>query len=136
MISVIGGEGNGGIIYPDLHYGRDALVGIALALSHLAEKGKSLTELRDGYPHYEMYKGKVQLTPSTRTDEILEKMANHYKSELIDRTDGVKIDLPDSWIHLRKSNTEPIIRIYTEASSFEKAEKLGGEVRKIIGSLI
>lgn len=134
--AVIGGEGNGGIIYPQLHYGRDALVGIALALSHLAETGKSLSELRRSFPQYEMYKGKVQLTPDTPTDEILEKMADHFSNEQLDRTDGVKIDLEDSWIHLRKSNTEPIIRIYTEASSYARAEELGGEVRKIIESLV
>lgn len=134
--AVIGGEGNGGIIYPQLHYGRDALVGIALALSHLAETGKSLSVLRRSFPQYEMYKGKVQLTPDTPTDEILEKMADHFSNEQLDRTDGVKIDLEDSWIHLRKSNTEPIIRIYTEASSYARAEELGGEVRKIIESLV
>ena len=134
--AVIGGEGNGGIIYPDLHYGRDSLVGIALALSHLAETGKTLSELRQSYPQYEMYKGKVKLTPDTPTDEILAKMADHFKNESINRTDGVKIDLADSWIHLRKSNTEPIIRIYTEASSYERAEELGAQVRKIIESLV
>ena len=122
--TVIGGEGNGGIIYPDSHYGRDSLVGVALFLSHLAHKKISCKELRDSYPSYFMSKNKIQLTPKINVDEILEKMAATYKKEEVNTIDGVKIDFADEWIHLRKSNTEPIIRIYTEAFSQEKADAL------------
>lgn len=121
----IGGEGNGGIIYPELHYGRDSLVGIALFLSHLAEQEKSVKELRDSYPAYFMGKKKIELTPEIDVDGLLKKVENNYKSEEISTVDGVKIDFADEWVHLRKSNTEPIIRIYTEAPTQEKADALG-----------
>jgi phosphomannomutase len=134
--AVIGGEGNGGVIYPELHYGRDALVGVAIALSRLAETGIPLSKLKKGYPIYEMSKDKVQLKEGMDVDAILEKVANSYSGANIDRTDGVKIDLPESWIHLRKSNTEPIIRIYTEAGTRAIALDLAKEVRELIQSLL
>lgn len=120
----IGGEGNGGIIYPELHYGRDSLVGIALFLSHLAEQNKSVSDLRVSYPPYFMGKKKIELTPKIDVDSILKKVEEAYKQEEISTVDGVKIDFADEWVHLRKSNTEPIIRIYTEASTQEKANVL------------
>jgi phosphomannomutase len=110
--AVIGGEGNGGIIYPELHYGRDSLVGIALFLSHLAHEKKSLSELRDLYPKYTISKNKIELTPEINVDEVLVKMAQKYADEEVDTTDGVKIYIGKEWVHLRKSNTEPIIRIF------------------------
>lgn len=122
--TVIGGEGNGGIIYPDSHYGRDSLVGVALFLSHLAHKKMSCKELRDSYPSYFMSKNKIQLTPQINVDEILETMASKYKDEDVNTIDGVKIDFENEWVHLRKSNTEPIIRIYTESTSQESADTL------------
>ncbi|WP_237275550.1 phosphoglucosamine mutase [Tenacibaculum ovolyticum] len=122
--TVIGGEGNGGIIYPDSHYGRDSLVGVALFLSHLARKKISCKELRDSYPSYFMSKNKIQLTPQINVDEILETMASKYKDEDVNMIDGVKIDFENEWVHLRKSNTEPIIRIYTESTSQESADTL------------
>jgi len=122
--AVIGGEGNGGIIYPASHYGRDSLVGIALFLSHLANKKTSCKELRDSYPSYFMSKNKIQLTPQIDVDEILKIMASKYTNENVNTIDGVKIDFADEWIHLRKSNTEPIIRIYTEAKSQQTANDL------------
>ncbi|WP_282043451.1 phosphoglucosamine mutase [Winogradskyella flava] len=121
---VIGGEGNGGIIYPELHYGRDALVGVALFLSLLAEKKMTVSELRATYPNYFMSKKKIQLTPGLDVDGILKTMASNYSHEKLTTVDGVKIDFADSWAHLRKSNTEPIIRIYTEAQSQETADTL------------
>jgi phosphomannomutase len=121
---VIGGEGNGGIIYPELHYGRDALVGVALFLSLLAEKKMTVSELRATYPNYYMSKKKIQLTPSLDVDGILKTMETNYSHEKLTTIDGVKIDFADSWVHLRKSNTEPIIRIYTEAPSQEAADTL------------
>ncbi|TBN06648.1 phosphoglucosamine mutase [Hyunsoonleella flava] len=121
---VIGGEGNGGIIYPELHYGRDALVGIALFLSLLAEKGMKVSELRKTYPNYFMSKKKIQLTPDLDVDGILKAMEERYQNEQLTTIDGVKIDFSESWVHLRKSNTEPIIRIYTEAKSQEEADDL------------
>jgi phosphomannomutase len=130
--AVIGGEGNGGIIYPKLHYGRDALVGIALMLSHLARSGQTLSKLRAGYPQYFMAKHKIELQPGLDVDAVLAAVAKHYAQHTIDKTDGVKIDLPDRWIHLRKSNTEPIIRIYTEASTAQHAEALAQEVKGVI----
>lgn len=134
--AVIGGEGNGGIIYPDLHYGRDALVGIALTLSLLAERDTTLLELRKEYPKYEMSKGKVQLTPGLKVDQLLEGVASHFSNEEIDRTDGVKVDFANSWAHLRKSNTEPIIRIYTEAGSMEEAKALASDIERLIQSML
>ncbi|WP_243471722.1 phosphoglucosamine mutase [Winogradskyella sp. MH6] len=121
---VIGGEGNGGIIYPELHYGRDALVGVALFLSLLAEKKLSVSALRATYPNYFMSKKKIQLTPQLDVDAILSTMEANYSHETLTTIDGVKIDFSDSWVHLRKSNTEPIIRIYTEAQSQEAADDL------------
>lgn len=121
----IGGEGNGGIIYPELHYGRDSLVGIALFLSHLAEKDMKVSELRASYPAYFMGKMKIELTPEIDVDNLLDQIQEKYKNEEISTVDGVKIDFENEWVHLRKSNTEPIIRIYTEASTQEKSDALG-----------
>ncbi len=121
---VIGGEGNGGIIYPELHYGRDALVGVALFLSLLAERKMKVSELRASYPNYYMSKKKIQLTPGLDVDGILRTMESNYSHEKLTTIDGVKIDFADNWVHLRKSNTEPIIRIYTEAPSQESADNL------------
>ena len=122
--AVIGGEGNGGIIYPELHYGRDSLVGIALFLSHLAEVNTTVSELRKRYTSYFMSKKKIELTPQLDVDAILKAMATRYASEEINTIDGVKIDFAENWVHLRKSNTEPIIRIYTEAKSQKEADAL------------
>lgn len=133
--AVIGGEGNGGIIYPELHYGRDSLVGIALFLTHLAEKKMKVSELRKTYPSYFMSKNKIELTPELDVDALLSKVAEVYSEEEISTIDGVKIDFEDHWVHLRKSNTEPIIRIYTEAKSQaaadEAAEKMIMEIKNI-----
>lgn len=134
--TVIGGEGNGGIIYPDSHYGRDSLVGVALFLSHLAHKKVSCKTLRDSYPSYFMSKNKIQLTPKIDVDKILATMAEKYKKEEVNTIDGVKIDFADEWIHLRKSNTEPIIRIYTEAKSQEKADELAERFIREIQEII
>jgi phosphomannomutase len=130
--AVIGGEGNGGIIYPELHYGRDSLVGIALFLSYLADLRISVSALRKTYTSYFMSKKKIQLTPELDVDELLKAMEVKYASEEINTIDGVKIDFDDNWVHLRKSNTEPIIRIYTEAKSQEEADHLAD---KIIGEI-
>jgi phosphomannomutase len=130
--AVIGGEGNGGIIYPELHYGRDSLVGIALFLSHLAELNIPVSELRKTYPSYFMSKKKIQLTPDLDVDAILKAMGEKYASEDIKTIDGVKIDFTENWVHLRKSNTEPIIRIYTEATSQEAADSLADRFIKEI----
>ncbi|MFK8281756.1 phosphoglucosamine mutase [Capnocytophaga cynodegmi] len=121
---VIGGEGNGGIIYPELHYGRDALVGVAVFLSLLATKDYSVKQLRESYPAYFMSKNKIELTPDVNVDNILKKMAEKYSNENVNTIDGVKIDFAESWSHLRKSNTEPIIRIYTEAKTQKDADDL------------
>lgn len=126
--AIIGGEGNGGIIYPETHYGRDSLVGVALFLTHLANQTKTVAELRASYPQYFMSKNKIELTPSIDVDLILEKMAEKYATEEITTIDGVKIDFAEEWAHLRKSNTEPIIRIYTEAKTQEKADALALKV--------
>lgn len=135
--TVIGGEGNGGIIYPESHYGRDSLVGVALFLSHLAKSGLSCKKLRDSYPEYYMSKNKIQLTPELDVDAILEQMAVKYKNETVNTIDGVKVDFADEWLHLRKSNTEPIIRIYTESGSQETADALAfraiDEIKEIAG---
>ena len=133
--AVIGGEGNGGVIYPELHYGRDALVGVALFLTLLAKEGKKVSELKAGYPPYAIAKNKIQLTPEIDVDAILEAVKEKFKAEKITDIDGVKIDFPDSWVHLRKSNTEPIIRIYSEASTMDKANELAEEIKKVIASL-
>ena len=122
--AIIGGEGNGGIIYPELHYGRDALVGVALFLSLLAERGGSVQQLRESYPAYFMSKNKIQLTEQINPDQILKAMEQKYAYEQTTTIDGLKIDFADSWVHLRKSNTEPIIRIYTEAKSQKEADAL------------
>ena len=134
--AVIGGEGNGGIIYPDLHYGRDSLVGIALFLTHLAVEKKSMTDLRDSYPKYVISKNKIELTPEIDVDLILEKMALKYAEKEVDTTDGVKIYIEKEWVHLRKSNTEAIIRIYSEASDEEAANKLANRIISEIKALI
>ena len=134
--AVIGGEGNGGVIYPAAHYGRDALVGIALFLTHLAKSGKSVSALRASYPSYYMSKQKVDLTPETNIDEILLFIKENYKNEDINEIDGVKIEFKDRWVHLRKSNTEPIIRIYSEAPSIEEAAQLGKEVINQIKNIV
>ena len=134
--TVIGGEGNGGIIYPASHYGRDSLVGVALFLSHLAQQKVSCKTLRDRYPNYFMSKKKIQLTPQIDVDQILVDMANRYANEDINTIDGVKIDFEKEWVHLRKSNTEPIIRIYTESDSQDRADALAdriiAEIKEII----
>ncbi|MER3317084.1 MAG: phosphoglucosamine mutase [Allomuricauda sp.] len=135
--AIIGGEGNGGIIYPESHYGRDALVGTALFLMLMAERGGTVAELRASYPSYFMSKKKIQLTPDLDVDALLEAMHNKYKDEEVSIIDGVKIDFPENWVHLRKSNTEPIIRIYTEAKSQEEADGLAdriiNEIKEVAG---
>ncbi|OAV66400.1 Phosphomannomutase/phosphoglucomutase [Bacteroidales bacterium Barb6XT] len=133
--AVIGGEGNGGIIYPESHYGRDALVGIALFLTLLAKKHIKASELRASYPSYFISKQKVELTAGIDTDAVLAKVKERFVSYDITDIDGVKIDFPDKWVHLRKSNTEPIIRVYAEARTMQKAEELGGDVIRIIRDL-
>ena len=133
--AIIGGEGNGGIIYPESHYGRDALVGIALFLTQLAESKLSVSALRATYPDYHISKNKVELSPSIDVDNILKQVAINFKDQEVNTIDGVKIDFPDKWVHLRKSNTEPIIRIYAEAQTMEIANSLVGEIQSIIKSL-
>ena len=130
--AVIGGEGNGGVIYPELHYGRDALVGAALFLTYLAEKGMTMTELRKTYPAYFASKNKIELTPAIDVDKVLREMKSRYANEKVNDTDGVKIDFPENWVHLRKSNTEPIIRVYTEAKTMAEADALA---RRIIAEI-
>lgn len=134
--AIIGGEGNGGVIYPELHYGRDALVGIALFLSHLAEKKCKVSDLRYALPDYVISKNKIELTPEIDVDLILASIAERYKMYTISTIDGVKIDLENEWIHLRKSNTEPIIRIYSESNSIAKAEHLAKTIIDNIGEII
>jgi phosphomannomutase len=133
--AIIGGEGNGGIIYPELHYGRDALVGIALFLSHLAKTGMTTSQLRDSYPKYVISKNKIELTPEIDVDLILKQMTELHKNDEVDTTDGVKIYFGEEWVHLRKSNTEPIIRIYSESTSEEKANELAYKIMDEIRSL-
>lgn len=130
--AVIGGEGNGGVIYPESHYGRDALVGIALFLSSLAHKGCKVSELRATFPEYFIAKNRIDLTPSTDVDAILVKVKELYANEQVNDIDGVKIDFPDKWVHLRKSNTEPIIRVYSEASTMEAADALGKQIMQVV----
>jgi phosphomannomutase len=134
--AVIGGEGNGGIIYPELHYGRDSLVGIALFLSHLAHKKMSMTALRASYPNYEMAKKKIDLKAGIDVDAILDKMAKKYQHEEVDTVDGVKIYIGKEWVHLRKSNTEPIIRVYTESKDASAASTLADRIISEINELI
>ena len=130
--AVIGGEGNGGIIYPELHYGRDALVGVALFLTYLAKKGIKVSELKKEFPSYHIVKNKVSLSPNLDVDSLLNKVKVNFNKEKITDIDGVKIDFAEGWVHLRRSNTEPIIRIYSEAQTAEKAEELAESVMKII----
>ena len=130
--AVIGGEGNGGVIYPECHYGRDALVGIALFLSSLAQKGCKVSELRATLPDYYIAKNRIDLTPATDIDAILAKVKQMYAGQQVNDIDGVKIDFPDKWVHLRKSNTEPIIRIYSEAATMEEADALGKQMMKLV----
>lgn len=135
--AVIGGEGNGGIIVPELHYGRDAMAGVALFLSHLAKAGKTAAELRATYPHYHMVKDRIDLTPDIDLEHVLMQLREKYAHEELTVVDGVKIDFPDKWVHLRKSNTEPIIRVYAEAKSAEEAatlvNRMKGEVERLVG---
>ncbi len=133
--AIIGGEGNGGVIYPASHYGRDALVGIALFLTYLAKEKKTVSELKTTYPSYFIAKQKVELTPEINVDAILSAVKKKFSSYDITDIDGVKIDFPDKWAHLRKSNTEPIIRIYSEAPSMQEAENLGSELISIINAM-
>jgi phosphomannomutase len=130
--AVIGGEGNGGVIYPDLHYGRDALVGIALFLTHLAKSDTTVSRLRAKYPAYIISKNKIELTPGIDVDKVLEEVQKKYKNQPINTIDGVKIEFDKEWVHLRKSNTEPIIRIYAESDLEAKADNLA---RKIISDI-
>ncbi|MBQ9077669.1 MAG: phosphoglucosamine mutase [Muribaculaceae bacterium] len=134
--AVIGGEGNGGVIYPAAHYGRDALVGVGLFLSLLAKSGKKVSELKKTYPSYAIAKSKIELTPSINVDAILEAVKEKFSHERITDIDGVKIDFPNSWVHLRKSNTEPIIRIYSEAATMSEAEGLAQEIKDVIKSMV
>ena len=134
--AVIGGEGNGGIIYPDLHYGRDSLVGIALFLTHLSKENKTVSELRATYPPYFMGKKKIDLLPTIDVDALLDKMKVEFQQEEISTIDGVKIDFEKNWVHLRKSNTEPIIRIYTEAPTQSEADELGNQMIEKMKSLL
>ena len=134
--AIIGGEGNGGIIYPTLHYGRDALVGIALFLTYLSEKDLSVSELRSSYPNYFISKNKIELTDSTDMQFIISELANKYSKEKINLVDGLKIDFDEGWVHLRKSNTEPIVRIYSESISKQKADNLASIFVEEIKSLI
>lgn len=133
--AVIGGEGNGGVILPELHYGRDALVGIALFLTHMAKTGKKVSEIRDSYPQLVISKNKIELTPETDVDGILQRLANKYANEEVSTVDGVKIDFANEWVHMRKSNTEPIIRIYAESANADEAnalaERFMEEIRRI-----
>ena len=133
--AVIGGEGNGGVIYPESHYGRDALVGIALFLTSLAEKGCKVSELRSQFPDYQIAKNRIDLTPETDVDAILVKVKEMFAKDpeaMVNDIDGVKIDFPDRWVHLRKSNTEPIIRVYSEASTMEAADEIGKKLMQVV----
>ncbi len=134
--AVIGGEGNGGVIYPPLHYGRDALMGIALFLTHLAKTGMTMTALKKSYPSYFMSKNKIDLNPSINVDKVLEETHKNYRNEEVNTIDGVKIDFSEGWVHLRKSNTEPIIRIYAEGKSPEEADGLANQVIEQIHKLV
>ncbi len=130
--AVIGGEGNGGVIYPELHYGRDALVGIAMMLNHLSDNGQSLLELKNSYPIYHIVKEKINLEDDSQTDIIIDKINNNYLGERINMIDGLKIDFADGWIHIRSSNTEPVLRLIAESSSKERANSMISEVQNII----
>jgi phosphomannomutase len=133
--AVIGGEGNGGVIYPESHYGRDALVGIALFLTSLAQKGCTVSELRKTFPDYQIAKNRIDLTPDTDVDAILREVKEMFAQDptaQVNDIDGVKIDFPDRWVHLRKSNTEPIIRVYSEASTMESADEIGKKLMQVV----
>ncbi len=130
--AIIGGEGNGGVIYPESHYGRDALVGIALFLSHLAHKNMKVSELKKTYPEYFISKNRIDLSPEVDVDAVLKKVKEIYAKEKVTDIDGVKIDFAESWVHLRKSNTEPIIRVYSEAHSMDEAEKLAKDIMTVV----
>jgi phosphomannomutase len=134
--AVIGGEGNGGVILPELHYGRDALVGIAIFLTHLAKYGKTTSMLRKSYPSYHISKNKIELTPEIDVDKVLEKIKQKYKKQPVNTIDGVKIEFDKEWVHLRKSNTEPIIRIYSESTSMTTANNLAKKIMQDIRELI
>ncbi len=134
--AIIGGEGNGGVILPELHYGRDALVGIAIFLSHLAKYGKTCSMLRSTYPNYHISKNKIELTPEINVDRILEDIKLKYEKQPINTVDGVKIEFDKEWVHLRKSNTEPIIRIYSESESETTADNLAKKIMADIRELI
>ncbi len=134
--AIIGGEGNGGVIYPESHYGRDSIVGIGLFLSLYVERGLVASKLLETYPKYFMIKEKINLSASLNVDNILNQIAEKYKNEKIDLVDGVRIDFKDSWVQLRKSNTEPIIRIYSEAKSVENALELIKEIEILIKNII
>ena len=134
--AIIGGEGNGGVIYPELHYGRDALIGVALFLTQLAERKISVRTLRDSYPNYFISKNKIELTPEIDVDKILSTLAKKYQNEQITTIDGLKIDFKEGWIHLRKSNTEPIIRIYAESDGDEKANAFAQNMIQEIKELL
>ena len=133
--AVIGGEGNGGVIYPAIHYGRDALVGIALFLTMMAKTGRKPTQIRASLPAYDIYKTKIQLTPEIDVDAILAALKERFAGERITDIDGVKIDFAESWVHLRKSNTEPIIRIYSEAHTAAEAEALAARIKAIVAEI-
>ncbi len=128
--AVLGGEGNGGIIVPDLHYGRDAVAGVAFVLSYLAKSGKTINELRAGYSHYEMIKDKIALQPGFNVEERLEALEGRFGQAEISKVDGLKLDFPEGWVHLRRSNTEPIVRVYAEANNLETATELAGRVKE------
>jgi phosphomannomutase len=134
--ALIGGEGNGGIILPELHYGRDALVGVALFLTHLAKYGKTISSLRSTYPNYFMSKNKITLTPELNIDELLEKVKEKYKNQPVNTVDGLKIEFDKEWVHLRRSNTEPIIRIYSEGQSETTARSLANKIMEDIKEIM
>jgi phosphomannomutase len=133
--AVIGGEGNGGVIYPESHYGRDSIVGIGLFLSLYVERGLTASQLLDTYPKYFMVKEKINLSTSLNVDAILSQIAEKYNNEDLDLVDGVRIDFKDCWVQLRKSNTEPIIRIYSEAKTIDKAQDLIKEIETLVNQL-
>ena len=134
--AVIGGEGNGGIIYPTSHYGRDSLVGIGLFLSHLAHYGKSISLMRASYPSYHISKNKIDLTDDIDVDEVLTQIAKKYAKQPVNTIDGVKIEFDKEWVHLRKSNTEPIIRIYSESDSHSTADHLANKIKEDIRDVV
>jgi phosphomannomutase len=134
--AIIGGEGNGGVIYPESHYGRDALVGIGLFLTHLAKFGKTISRLRASYPNYHISKNKIELTPEIDVDKVLEAIKKKYSKQPINDIDGVKIEFDKEWVHLRKSNTEPIIRIYSESESQATADHLAKKIMQDIKEVV